>query len=86
MAVHLETIDDVIRFLPDAPEYQPGNEAWQSASRVAVLLGITEQGLSQMRRRYRNSYEHRAGKRVLIYVPLFLLAWRFEKQERNINR
>ena len=96
MPFELSTLDDAAEFLPDAPEFGDASNAggdddllhgsdgsWVSAKHAALLLGLTDQGLLQVRRRFRNRYEHKIKNRVYIHFPLFMRLYKVDLSNRS---
>ena len=55
-------------------------KVWCSLRSLRCQLGISESGLTKIRERLRNSYEHRDQVgRVFVYTPLWFRAWAIDK-------
>jgi hypothetical protein len=75
------TIIQAIEFLPDAPPYVAGEAGWGSLEYVQSLVRVSPSGLQKMRKRFKNSFEHRDSRGgVMIYTPYWLRVWKVDQQ------
>jgi hypothetical protein len=80
MPVTFETPAELADWLPDAPAYVEGDEAWLSLGNARRCVSLSETGFDKLRQRLNRKYEHRDARgRVWIYGPYWLRLWAVDK-------
>lgn len=78
-----QTAADLADWLPDAPPFAEGDDAWLSMDFARAATRLSESGLAKLRRRLSHKYEHRdPSGRVFFYGPFWLRLWAVAKDER----